>query len=295
MLKNIVLLFVGCMAGAAGCFAQLIREYRVEEQNGYELVHLDFNTSKSQVNLKQRQGQNPVAIHGHLEEVNILPVFDHWLENSILYAKLSDKHLQSENLGRSITSRLFSKSKDDFGTTWDILMSPDHLYSLNFNLGVGESHFDLESLPVKHLEVHSASSDVFVVFGSAGQNRAEMDTLLVTVNMGTVEVKQANFSNAKKIILEVNYGKINLDFENGMTSSCQIVAAVGAGSLNLKLPSENFPIKLKMKTTPMCRATLPNFFRELDEETYVTKGYAPNHPNLMELTVDVGVGTLKVE
>ncbi|MEB2786628.1 hypothetical protein [Algoriphagus persicinus] len=122
-----------------------------------------------------------------------------------------------------------------------------------------------------------------------------MDTLLVTLNMGTVVVTNANFTNAKRMIFEVNYGKIDLNFSDGMHNASHVIAAVGAGSLHLHLPSDSFPIKIKMRTTAMCKTTLPKYLKSLEKGTYVTKGYNAADPRLMELIIDVGVGSLTVE
>jgi hypothetical protein len=122
-----------------------------------------------------------------------------------------------------------------------------------------------------------------------------MDTLLVTLNMGSVVLNNANFSNSKKIILEVNYGKIDLNFSDGMPSACQVIAAVSGGMIELKLPPESIPVRIKMKTTPMCRIALPKFLKSMDDQTYVTKGYKATDPRLLELVLDVGVGSITVE
>ena len=45
----------------------------------------------------------------------------------------------------------------------------------------------------------------------------------------------------------------------------------------------------------MCRTSIPKYLRSLGDETYVSKGYDPDDPNLLELIVDVGVGSLTVE
>ncbi|NVJ86963.1 MAG: hypothetical protein HWE15_11700 [Algoriphagus sp.] len=295
MLQKFCLLLLGVFSGIGISQAQLVKEFQAPEKDGFEIVQLDFSTYKSTTHLKRMRNSEPVYIHGHLEEVNILPVFEHKIENQILYTSLSHKNIESDNLGRSITTKLFSPAKDDFGHSWDVGLASNYLYHLNFNLGIGNADFDLAQLPVGQLKVHSASADVLVYYGSQEPNQIQMDTLLVTLNMGTVEIQNANFTNANQMIFEVNYGKINLNFSDGMASSCQVIAAVGAGSLYLKLPSDNYPVKIKMKTTPMCRTSMPSYLKSLDKETFVTKGYSPDDPKLLNLTIDVGVGSLKVE
>jgi hypothetical protein len=160
---------------------------------------------------------------------------------------------------------------------------------------MGRSDFDLANLTINQLKIKSASADVHVHYSSESPNQVQMDTLLVTLNMGTVTLDKVNFTNAKKIIVEVNYGKINLDFSDGMSNGSQVIAAVGAGTLNLTLPSDSYPIKIKMKTTPLCRTSIPKYFRALDDDTYITRGYKESDPRRIELTIDVGVGSITVE
>jgi len=275
--------------------AQLVKEYQVTERKGYNLVQLDFTSYKSITKLKRVISDGPVSIHGHLSQTNILPDFSSEIKNQVLWTSLVHKNVESDNLGKSITSKIFSGKGEDFDHTWDLGLDSNFLYHLNFYLGMGISNFDLSKLTVSQLEIHSASSDVFIHYSEDEPNQVQMDTLLVMLNMGTVDIQQANYTNSKKMIVEVNYGKINLDFSDGMSSTCQVIAAVGAGSLNLHLPSDSFPIKIKMKTTPMCRTTIPKFLKSEDNETYITKGYSADDPRLLELTLDVGVGAIIID
>ncbi|MDF2158971.1 hypothetical protein [Algoriphagus sp. CAU 1675] len=295
MLRKFCLLFLGFFVGISVSQAQLIKEYKAPEKDGFDLVLLGFSSYKSAMNLRRVRASEPVNIHGHLEQTNILPAFSHRIEGNVLYASLVHKNVESENLGKSITSKLFSGERSDFQHSWDVGLASNFLYHLDFSLGMGVANFDLALLPISQLKVKSASSDVYIHYSSEEPNRVLMDTLLVTLNMGTVDVSSANFTNAKKMIFEVNYGTLNLSFSNGMSTSSQVIAAVGAGKLNLHLPSDSYPIKLKMKTTPMCRTTVPKYLKMIDKETYVTKGYKENDPKLLELIIDVGVGSLTVE
>src|SRR5690606_14687721 len=155
--------------------------------------------------------------------------------------------------------------------------------------------FDLAQIPVSRLKVKSASADVRIHYGNQTPNQVTMDTLLVTLNMGTVDVQNANFTNARKMIVEVNYGKINLKYSDGMASSCQAIATVNGGSIYLKLPPDSNPVKIRMKTTPMCRTVFPKYLKSIDKETYVTKGFKASDPRLLELILDVGVGSITIE
>ena len=256
---------------------------------------MDFTSYKSITHLKRVLDSDPLSIHGHLKETNILPDFSNRLNDQVMEVSLIHKNVESDNLGKSITSKIFSGKSNDFDHSWELGLNSNFLYDLNFILGMGKSDFDLAKLPISNLKIESASADVLVHYGSKEPNQVQMDTLLVLLDMGKVEIPQANFTNSKKIIVEVSYGKIDLDFGEGMNSSCDVIAAVGAGSVKLHIPSDNYPVKIKVKRTPMCRVNFPKFLKEVDENTYATKGYDQNDPRLLEVTLDVGVGSIVID
>lgn len=294
MLKKLCLsLFLSTLLGVPSQ-AQFVKEYKIAGRSDVDLVQLEFTSYKSTTQLKRLKSQDLLYIHGHLSKSNILPDFKYSLQRNTVRASLVHKNVESDNLGKTITSKLFF-TDSDFEHSWDIGLVSNYLYDLDFNLGMGKADFDLSQLPISNFKVKSASADVTIRYGSDSPNQVAMDTLLVTLNMGSVELQNANFTNSKKIILEVNYGNIDLNFSDGMPSGCQVIAAVGGGTIFLKLPPETNPVRIKMKTTPMCRTSLPKYLRALDNETYITKGFNPSDPRLLELVLDVGVGSVTVE
>ncbi|RIW16412.1 hypothetical protein D0X99_08620 [Algoriphagus lacus] len=294
MLKKLGLLIIWIVVGVIPGQAQFVREYKVTERKGFEMVYLNFSSYKSLTQLKRVKTQDPIYIHGHLLKSNILPDFKYSVHHNRLDASLEHKNVEADNLGKSITSKLFSDDAD-FDHSWDLGLGSNYLYHLDFNLGLGRADFDLAQIPISQLKIKSASSDVLIHYGTEVPNQIEMDTLLVTLNMGTVEVQNANFTNARKMILEVNYGKIDLNYSDGLARSCQVIAAVSGGSVHLKLPPDTNPVKIRIKTTPMCRTSLPKYLKSLDKETYVTRGYKASDPRLLELIIDVGVGSVTIE
>ncbi len=294
MLKKLCLLIFWIMVGAIPGQAQFVKEYKVAERKGFELVYLNFSSYKSYTQLKRVITSDPIYVHGHLLKSNILPDFNYSIHDNLLDVSLVHKNVESDNLGRSITSKLFTDNTN-FDHTWDLGLGSNFLYDLDFNLGMGKANFDLSQIPISQLKIKSASSDIMIHYGSDVPNQVEMDTLLVTLNMGTVGVEKANYTNAKIVIIEVSYGKINLNYSDGLASSSQVIAAVSGGSIHLKLPPDTSPVKIRMKNNPMCRTVFPKYLKSIDKETYVTKGYKASDPKLLELILDVGVGSVTVE
>lgn len=294
MLKKLCLLLIWIVVEATPGLAQIVKEYKVAERKGFELVYLNFSTYKSLTQLKRVIHSDPIYIHGHLLKSNILPDFNYTIHDDFLDVSLIHKNIESDNLGKSITSKLFFENTD-FDHTWDVGLSSNYLYDLDFNLGMGKADFDLSQIPLSQLKIKSASSDVLIHYGTNIPNQVAMDTLLVTLNMGTVEVQRANYTNAKIMIIEVSYGKIELNYSDGLAGSSQVIAAISGGSIYLKLPPDSNPVKIKMKKNAMCRTVFPKYLKSIDKETYVTKGYKPSDPKLLELILDVGVGSITVE
>ena len=262
--------------------------------DGIEKVNLNFSTYKSETQVKRNAGMDPLIIHGHLLQANILPDFRSTTSKNGVTASLVHKNIESDNLGKSITSKLFSTT-NGFDHTWDVGLGSPYAYNLEFNLGMGTADFDLAQLAIASLKIKSASADVSIHNSSTSPNLIGMDTLLVTLNMGIVDLSQAQQTQAKKIIIEVNYGEINLNYGLGQTSKGQVIAAVGGGTIYLKLPPVSNPVKIRMKTTPLCRTSIPEYLRAIGEDVYVTKGYAASDPRLLEFVLDVGVGSITIE
>ncbi len=294
MFKKLCLLIFLIPLAGTWVHAQFVREYRVAAKNGIEKVTLNFSTYKSQTQVKRTTGKDPVTIHGHLLQANILPDFRSSTSKNGVTASLVHKNIESDNLGKSITSKLFSTSTG-FDHTWDVGLASTYAYDLEFNLGMGTADFDLAQLAVATLKIKSASADVSIHNSSATPNLTGMDTLLVTLNMGTVDLLQAQQTQAKKVIIEVNYGQINLNYGLGQTTKGQVIAAVGGGMIYLKLPPVSNPVKIRMKTTPLCRTSVPEHLRAIGEDVFVTKGYTASDPRLLEIILDVGVGSITIE
>jgi hypothetical protein len=294
MLKKLCLfLFLLPSSGGWVC-AQFVKEYRVAEKVGIEEVSLNFSSYKSETQVKRSVGMDPLLIHGHLLQANILPDFRSATSKNQLVASLVHKNIESDNLGKSITSKLFSTSTG-FDHSWDVGLTSSYTYDLDFNLGLGTADFDLAQLAVSTLKIKSASADVFIHYSTNTPNAVVMDTLLVTLNMGAVELHQAQLTQAKKVIIEVNYGQINLNYGQSQSFKGQVIAAVAGGTIYLKLPPESSPIKIRMKTTPLCRTSLPDYLRAIGDDTFVTVGYSASDPRLLEFVLDVGVGAITVE
>lgn len=275
--------------------AQITKEFKVEEKHGYSLVHLDFNVYKGVTEIQRKLGEEPVFINSHLSKVNILPSFYHEIRDQVLYTNLVHRNVESENLGKSLSYKLFSSSNDDFDHKWSVGLNSNFLYDLHFYFGIGTADIDLSNLPVSNCIINSTSADVKVDYSKNSANSVKMDTIMVTINMGNLEASNLNLTNAKEMIFEANYGTLNLSFSGKMPEACNIQAMVGAGKVNLVLPDDSQPYIVKIKSTPMCRTYIPKHLKDIGNKTYVSRTYKENSANLMTFDIDVSVGSVTLK
>jgi hypothetical protein len=275
--------------------AQITKEFKVEQKTGYNLVYVDFNVYKGVSEIKREAGENPIHISSELSKVNILPSFSYEIKDKVLSSYLVHRNVESENLGKSLSYKLFSNSNNDFDHKWNVGLNSNYLYDLNFNFGIGKVSFDFSHLPISNCIIKSASADIKLDYSNKMANSVKMDTILISINMGNLDAHHLNFTNAKNMIFEANYGTLNLSFSDKMPESCNITATVGAGKVELELPAENQPFILKIKSTAMCRTSVPKNLKDIGNKTYVSKSYKENSENLMTFTIDVSVGSVTIK
>jgi hypothetical protein len=295
MLNKFCLLIGLVLGHTSWSIAQITKEFKVEEKNGYSLVQLDFNVYKGVSDIKRDQMDGPLTIHSELNKVNILPSFSYRIKEGVLFANLSHRNVESENLGKSLSYKLFSSSNEDFDHKWNVGLNSHNLYDLHFYFGIGYASFDLSHLPISNCHIKSTSADINLDYSKNYANSVKMDTLSVAINMGNLEAKNLNFTNAKEMIFESNYGTLDLSFSDKMPESCNVKAMVGVGKVNIELPNENQAFILKITSTPMCRTYIPKYLKDLGNNTYVSKAYRENSENLMSFIIDVSVGSVTIK
>ena len=100
-------------------------------------------------------------------------------------------------------------------------------------------------------------------------------------------------SRAKNVITEIGFGKMLLDFDSGLTGSCQVKVSIGAGSLEVILPREFTPVMINVRDSPLCTVQLTRDFEKVENNVYVNDSYDVHAENLLTFDVDVALGKVK--
>ncbi len=287
-----VLLLVTIL-GVAGLdlLGQTKSHFTVKDEKSCESIYFALKSATATCNIRTRNGEYPISILGTADLKYVKPEFGQNYSGETLNAWLNLKDNGKENFG-SILSKIFGPKKTDNKNYWNIYFTDYKPYHLDLNYGLGKSYVDLSDIAVQHLSITSGNAHVKVGYHSKVRNRIEMDSFLVNVDLGDVEIDRLNLSRARVIMAEVGIGTLVLDFEEEPESSSEIWARVGAGTLSVKLPEYPIPMMVRVKNASYRKMKMPEHFEKIRENVYVSSAYDPDAANLLTFNIDLSMGNV---
>ncbi len=287
-----VLLLVA-IVGIAGMnvLAQTKKHFTVQDDDSCKNVYFYLKAASGTCEIRTRKGDYPINILGNHNEEYITSDFGQTHGNETLSAWLNLKDNGNEGFGTKL-SKIFGRKTTDTDNYWNIYFTDYKPYKLDLNYGVGKAYVDLSDIAVENLKINSANAHVKVGYLSKVQNKIEMDTFMVKVDLGDVEIERLNLARAKNILAEVGIGTLVLNFEEQPKTSSEIWARVGAGALEVNLPRTDIPIIVRMKDTSYRKFKVPEGFSKIRENTFVSSSYDPDAENLLTFNIDLSMGSV---
>lgn len=287
-----VLLLVTIL-GVAGLdiTGQTKSHFTVQDVDSCERVYFTLKSATATCEIRTRSGEYPISIIGKSDDEYVQPEFGQNHDGEILNAWLNLKNNKKRGLGHTLSS-LFSAKKTDPENYWNIYFTDYKPYHLDLSYGLGKSYVDLSDIAVEHLRIKSANAFVKVGYHSKLRNRIQMDTFMVDVDLGDVEIDRLNLSRARVILAEVGIGTLVLDFEEEPEESSEIWARVGAGTLAVKLPHYPIPMMVRVKNASYRKMKVPAHFEKIRDNVYVSSAYDPDADNLLTFNIDLSMGNV---
>lgn len=287
------ILFLLAIIGAVGLEgqAQTKKHFTVKGDDSCEKIQFSLKASSGTCEIRTRMGETPINIMGNHNEEYITSEFGEQMEGKVLHAWLNLKDNGKEGLGSKL-SKIFGKKTTDTENYWNIYFTDYRPYRLDLNYGVGKAYIDLSDIAVESCRITSANAHVKVGYLSKIENRMEMDTLIVSVDMGDVEIERIDLAKAKNILAEVGFGNLTLDFDEQPLISSSIWARVGAGNLTINLPENDIPVLLRMKDTSYRKFKVPEGFEKIRDNVFVSASYSPEAENVLTFNIDLSMGSV---
>lgn len=203
--------------------------------------------------------------------------------------KLDDK--QSKSLGSTISRKMFSNQYVD-NYTWKVHLADIKPMELDLNYAVGDTYIDLSGLPIEKLKMNTGSANLKINYEPNRGNLILMDTFSIKVDMGTFTAKNLHLSKSGNVIADVGFGSVYMDFKEARSIATAVVATVGAGKLEVVLPSDDIPVKININDSPLCRIKIPAGFKKSTNNEFTNQAFENYNVNYLTFNVDVAVGNI---
>lgn len=272
-------------------YGQKQEHFKIEDHSSIERIHFLLKASSGTCEIRTRKGDMPINIMGHHDDNLTSCDFGERIQGPAKHSwfKIIDKG--NEDFSTKL-SKIFGRKTTDEENYWNIYLTDQKPYRLDLNYGVGKAYVDLSNIAVENCRINSGNAHVKVGYLSMEENKTTMDTMIVSVDLGDVEIENLNLARAENILAEVGIGTLVMDFNEKPKERSDIWARVGAGSLYVNLPEVDMPVIIRMKGTSYNKFKLPKSFRPLSDNVFVNSSYNEDAANLLSFNIDLSMGSV---
>lgn len=284
-----------CLYFSLGSSAQMKKFYTIKETCSFDTVDFTLKAASGNSFVKNySESKYPMVIYGNPDLERINPSFNTKFKSKTCYAKLDLEAYNSFNFGDGFSFVLAKKTEEDDGNYWKVLVSDDKVYRFNMTYGVGNTEVDLSNVKTDKLKLKTGSANVKIGYQDDMKNLISMDTFFIKMDMGSLETRNIGNARASNYVADIGFGTALLDFKGKRDYKIRCDAKVGAGSLDVLIPSKDAPVIIYVKGSPFCGIRMADDFEEVEEHVFVNKSYSAEAKNLMVFDVDLAVGTFSV-
>jgi hypothetical protein len=290
MIKSGLLIFLGLIGGTS--IAQIKKQFSVESNEGCQSVKLQLKSKTGNCFIRSTQNEELLAVYSNqnLEEYN--HNFSTEIKDKTCMVKLALEQEAEQGVGKSISYQVFGRSEKSSDKFWKVYLTESMPYFLDLDYGLGNANIDLSGLSIQKLKIKTASADVNINYGSGLENKMNMDTFFVKIDMGSVNARQLNLSRAKVVVADVGFGNMLLDFDQKAITTQRVIGSVGAGNLIIGLPSEDTPVVVTINDSWLCSINLCKSLKKIGENKFANEAYNKSTKGALSFDLDVSMGKI---
>jgi hypothetical protein len=285
-----VLLHLGLSLVVLG---QVSKQFSVENVTTCDKVQLHLKAKTGNCFVKPSESTDLLDIYSNqnLEDYN--HSFSNEAKGKTCVLKLGLEQEHSKGVGKQISHKVFGGNEAPDNKFWKVYLTESKPYDLFLDYGLGNANIDLSGLSISKIKINTGSADVNVYYGNATENKVEMDTFFVKVDMGSLHAKQLCLSRSKVVMADVGFGNMTLDFASDKPfATHQVHGSVGAGNLIIYLPTEETPVLVKVSDSWLCSVNLSKGLKKIAANTYSNASYHPDSKNVLIFNLDVSMGKI---
>ena len=290
-MKTLSLALCGLL-GAGAVEGQMKKQFTVDNLENCTRVNLTLKAKTGNCIIRPTQNSELLDFYSNQELEDYAHSFSNEVKNAVCYVKLALEQESKTGVSKKISYQVLGKESEASDKFWKVYLTDSKPYSLELAYALGNANIDLSGLAVKRLKINTGSADVHVFYASGMENKVEMDTFFVKVDLGSLTVKQLNLSHSKVVVAEVGFGNIYLDFSNKPVVVPSVKGSVGAGNMIIILPDESVPVIVRINESWLCSIKLSRSLKKTDENTYTNAAYDNNSKNALTFDLDVSMGKI---
>lgn len=291
MHKLLSLVFVGSTL-VCNVFGQLKKQFSIEGTNQCEQVVLSLKAKTGNCFIRPSQSNDILNIYSNQDLEEYAHSFSNEISGKTCLVKLQLQQDNQNGVGQKISYKVLGAEAAATDKFWKVYLTDSKLYALDLDYGLGNANVDLSGLAIKRFKINTGSADVNIAYSSGMENKVDMDTFLVKVDVGSVTVKQVDLTRAKLILADVGFGNLSLNFSDMPTNTNKVKGSVGAGNLVVTLPDQNVPVLVKITDSWLCSVHLNKSLKKIADNTYANAAYSPNAKNTLVFDLDVSMGKI---
>ncbi len=287
--------FLAASVGSAivsNSFGQIKKQFSVEDREQIQKVELHLSTKTGNCFIRPSQNSDLLNVYSNQDLEDYGHAFRNEIKGNTAQVSLSLEQESKRGVGQKISYQVFGGEERPTEKFWKVYLSENKPYSLALDYGLGNANIDLSGLSIQQLKIKTGSADVNVFYGSGIENKIEMDTFFVKVDMGSLNVRQLNLARSHVVMADVGFGNILLDFSDRPTNSNHVKGSVGAGNLVILLPGPEIPVMVKINNSWLCSLDMCKSLKKIGENTFVNSAYSKGKTNALTFDLDVSLGKI---
>ncbi len=290
MWRSILLVGGSCLAISA--LGQLKKQFSIENSESCDKIELSLKAKTGNCFIRPSQNQDILNIYSNQDLEEYAHSFSNEVKGKVCMVKLDLQQDNQNGVGHKISYQVLGADAVSTDKFWKVYLTDSKPYSLDLDYGLGNANVDLSGLAINKFKINTGSADVNIAYNSGLENKVEMDTFSVQVDVGSVTVKQLDLTRSKVILADVGFGNLSLDFGSKALQKNRIKGSVGAGNLIISLPDQDVPVLVKITDSWLCSIHLCKSLKKISENTFANAAYAQDSKNAMIFDLDVSMGKI---
>lgn len=290
MVRLIVLALLGSSV-AVGVSGQIKKQFSVEKTENCNFVELKLSTKTGNCFIRPSKNEDILNIYSNQDFGEYAHSFSNELKGATCKVNLSLDQAAERGVSQKISYRVFGSDERPSDKFWKVYLSESIPYSLELEYGLGNANVDLSGLSIQKLKIYTGSADVNISY-NGGENKIDMDTFRVKVDMGSLTARQLNLARSKVVVADVGFGNMFLDFSDKPTVNNHVIGSVGAGNLVIQLPADEVPVMVTINDSWLCSINLSRTLKKIAPNKYANEAYSKNSKNALVFDLDVSMGKI---